>query len=54
MNTAWAFGAMIGPALGAALAHAFSDAVPYLACAILCGATLIGLQKLRARPQAAP
>lgn len=54
MNTAWALGAMTGPALGAALANAFSDAVPYLACAVLCAATLVVMQRLRGRPQTAP
>ena len=54
MNTAWATGAMVGPALGAALGNAFSDAVPYLCCALLCAATLVLMQRLRARPQVAP
>lgn len=49
MNTAWAAGAMLGPALGAALGHAFSDTVPYLCCALLCVATLIAVGRLRSR-----
>ena len=36
MNSAWAAGALLGPALGGALAQAFGDAVPYLACSVLC------------------
>ena len=33
MNSAWAAGALLGPALGGALAQVFGDAVPYLASA---------------------
>jgi len=40
-NTAWAVGALIGPAIGGALAQALGDPVPYLACAALCALTLV-------------
>ena len=33
MNTAWATGAMIGPARGGALAEAIGDPAPYVLCA---------------------
>jgi MFS family permease len=39
-NTAWAVGALAGPAVGGALAQAFGDPVPYLCCAGLCALTL--------------
>lgn len=41
LNTAWAAGAMVGPALGGAVADALGDAPPYLLGAILCGVTLV-------------
>ena len=40
-NTAWAVGALTGPALGGALAQALGDPVPYLCCAALCALTLV-------------
>jgi len=40
-NTAWAVGALAGPAIGGALAQALGDPVPYLACAGLCAVTLV-------------
>ena len=40
MNTAWAFGELVGPTAGGALADAAGDAVPYLIGAGLCAATL--------------
>ena len=40
-NSAWAVGAVTGPAVGGALAQAFGDAVPYLICAVLCAVTLV-------------
>jgi MFS family permease len=40
-NTAWAVGALAGPAIGGALAQALGDPVPYLACAALCALTLV-------------
>jgi MFS family permease len=39
-NTAWAVGALAGPAIGGALAQALGDPVPYLCCAALCVLTL--------------
>jgi MFS family permease len=39
-NTAWAVGALSGPAVGGALADAFGDPGPYLVCAVLCALTL--------------
>jgi MFS family permease len=39
-NTAWAAGALVGPAIGGALAEALGDPVPYLCCAALCALTL--------------
>ncbi|MGL6280090.1 MAG: MFS transporter, partial [Gaiella sp.] len=41
MNTAWAFGAMAGPAVGGGLATAAGDAAPYLLCAGLALVTLL-------------
>ena len=50
-NSAWAVGALTGPAVGGALAQAFGDAVPYLICAGLCALTLVaasrGVTRLR-------
>jgi MFS family permease len=50
-NTAWAVGALVGPMIGGALAQAFGDPVPYLACAGLCALTLLaasrGVPRLR-------
>jgi MFS family permease len=40
MNSAWAVGAMTGPALGGALADSLGDAAPYVLCSALCAATL--------------
>lgn len=48
MNTAWAGGIMIGPALGGTIADALGDAAPYLFAASLALATLVLLG--RARP----
>ena len=49
MNGAWAAGNVVGPAAAGGIAHAASDAVPWLACAGLCAATLVALVRLRAR-----
>jgi MFS family permease len=50
-NSAWAAGALVGPAVGGALAQAFGDPVPYLMCGALCALTLVaatrGLTRLR-------
>jgi MFS family permease len=51
-NTAWALGAVTGPAVGGALAEAFGDAVPYLACGVLCAATLVAA--VRSAPRLRP
>ena len=40
MNTAWAFGELVGPTVGGALADSYGDAVPYLVGAALCALTL--------------
>jgi MFS family permease len=50
MNTAWATGAMSGPALGGALGHAFSDSVPYVFCAMLCALTLVAVARVTRKP----
>jgi MFS family permease len=46
-NLAWAGGHVIGGAAGARLADAFSDAVPYVCLAVICGLTLAGVQRRR-------
>lgn len=46
MNTAWAAGVMLGPALGGAIADTFGDAVPYLFGGALAIATLSWLHRL--------
>jgi MFS family permease len=48
-NTAWAIGALTGPAVGGGLAQAFGDAVPYLLCAALCALTLVAASRGVAR-----
>jgi MFS family permease len=48
-NTAWAVGALSGPAIGGALAEAFGDAVPYLLCGALCALTLVAATRGAAR-----
>jgi MFS family permease len=48
-NTAWALGALTGPAIGGALAQAFGDAVPYLLCGALCALTLVAASRGAAR-----
>jgi MFS family permease len=48
-NTAWAIGALAGPAIGGALAQAFGDPVPYLLCAALCALTLVAASRGVAR-----
>jgi MFS family permease len=40
MNTAWAFGELVGPTAGGALADSAGDAVPYAVAACLCALTL--------------
>jgi MFS family permease len=55
MNTAWAFGELIGPSAGGALADSSGDAVPYVVGACLCGLTLAATYRVagRVRPRAA-
>ena len=52
-STAWATGAVLGPAIGGALANAFGDAVPYLACGGLCALTLLATSRYAGRPRTA-
>jgi len=54
MNSAWALGELTGPVLSGALASEFSDAVPYLVGAALCGLTLIATQRVAATQRARP
>jgi len=53
MNSAWAVGALAGPTAGGALAEAFGDAVPYLACGVLCVLTLVAVTRGAPRLRAA-
>jgi MFS family permease len=53
MNSAWALGALAGPALGGALADAFGDAAPYLLGAALSAATLGAIASRTARVRTA-
>jgi MFS family permease len=55
MNTAWAFGELLGPSAGGALADSSSDAVPYVLGAGLCGLTFLATYRVagRVRPRAA-
>ncbi|HET9115927.1 MAG TPA: MFS transporter [Gaiellaceae bacterium] len=53
MNAAWATGALVGPAVGGAVAEATGDVVPFLVSAVLCAATLLALRQARARAAAA-
>lgn len=55
MNTAWAFGELVGPSAGGALADSYGDATPYLVGAGLCALTLAATQHAaaRIRPRAA-
>ena len=55
MNTAWAFGELVGPTAGGALAESYGDAVPYLVGASLCAFTLVASYPVagRIRPRAA-
>ena len=52
-STAWASGALIGPAVGGALADWFGDAVPYLICGALCALTLVATTRRVVGPSAA-
>jgi hypothetical protein len=50
INLAWAPGQAIGAAGGGALAHASADAVPYVALASVCLATLAVVRRPLASP----
>jgi MFS family permease len=52
MNAAWASGALIGPAVGGAVAAATGDVVPYLVSAVLCALALAGVRRARHRTTA--
>jgi MFS family permease len=47
MNLAWAAGQGFGSLVGGAVAERAGDAVPYAACAVLCVATLVAVQRSR-------
>ena len=55
MNTAWAFGELVGPSAGGALADSFGDAVPYLVAGGLSALTLAATYRVTGgvRPRAA-
>ncbi len=56
MNTAWAVGALLGPALGGGLAEAQGDGAPYLVGATICVLTLAATYRVaqtRMRPSEA-
>jgi MFS family permease len=44
VNLVWGGGQVLGAVVGAAVAGATSDAVPYLALAVVCAGTLVGLR----------
>jgi MFS family permease len=48
MNTAWALGALVGPALGGGLGETLGDSAPYLVGAGLCFATLAATWRVAA------
>jgi MFS family permease len=52
MNAAWASGALIGPAVGGAVAAATGDVVPFLVSAGLCAAALGAVRRARHRATA--
>jgi MFS family permease len=49
VNSAWAFGELLGPTVGGALAEASSDAAPYLVGAALCALTLAATYRVAGR-----
>ena len=53
MNSSWAAGVMIGPALGGAAAEAFGDAAPYLLSAAIAAGTLLFVSRPGFMPRAA-
>lgn len=52
-NTAWALGAVVGPAVGGALAQAFGDPLPYVLAAALCSVTLVVARQASTRARLA-
>jgi MFS family permease len=52
MNAAWASGALIGPAVGGAVADEFGDVVPFLIAAGLCATALAAVRRARHRTPA--
>jgi MFS family permease len=52
-NSAWALGALLGPAIGGGLAQAVGDPLPYLGCAGLCALTLVATSRPRVRVRTA-
>jgi MFS family permease len=53
MNTAWAIGAMTGPAAGGALAQVVGDPAPYLVCALVALLTLALVRRSELEPKTA-
>ena len=49
VNLAWAPGETLGAAGGGGLAHATSDAVPYLALSVICFVSFVSLRRLTSR-----
>ena len=49
MNTAWAFGEVVGPTVGGAIAESAGDAVPYAVGACLCALTLAATYRVAGR-----
>ncbi len=49
MNTAWAFGEVVGPTAGGALAESKGDGAPYLVGAVLCALTLAATYRVAAK-----
>jgi len=47
MNAAWATGAVIGPAVGGAIAGATGDSIPFILAAVLCSSVLLLVQARR-------
>jgi len=47
MNAAWATGAVMGPAVGGAIAGATGDSIPFILAAVLCSSVLLLVQARR-------
>jgi MFS family permease len=52
MNAAWATGALVGPAVGGAVATAAGDVVPFLVSAGFCGTALAAVRRAKHRTTA--